>query len=814
MLNQRLYTLLLLSVFGLGFSRINDDFLQKIVSKLDTYERDSFHEKVYLHLDRPYYATGETIWFKAYATFAADNSADTLSRVLYVELLRKQTQQRVLSRKIRLNGGVGQGDIFLPDTLAGGMYQIRAYTQWMRNYTDELFFRKDIQIVRPDTPPSNLLPPNADDIDVQFLPEGGQLVQNLESRIALKAIDVSGKGVEVAGFVLNQSNDTLVGFKSEHLGMGVFNFRPDAAEKYRVVVQKPNGQFVQVPFPKIEKEGFVMTVDNLSNKDNLRVFIKHNKPANATEEVALIAHNQGTVTYAAKANLSRPTSLFNIPKAKMGDGIIHLTLFDQNNRPLCERLVFVRNAQPLHISLKTDKTTYDKRQKVTVEIEAKDAEGKPVAGHFSLAATDADQIAESPFVSNIVSYLRLESDLVGPIEQPNYYFDSQQINAARHLDLLMMTQGWRRFVWSDIFKDKPSEPTFLIEQGISLTGKVLRPNGKAPDKPINLTFMLRQRDSSQVFLMGETTDKGLFAAYALDLTDSTDVLIQAMTTRGNRNLNISLDVFSPAPVTFVKVPFNPIQFDAAALQEYLRRASEYLAIERRIRESREKLLQEVVIRAKREQPDNRRTLYGRPSNTLKFDDTNSAGALTIFDVIQGRIPGVQVIGSGLDRRVQIRGAANFSGIVEPLYLLDGVPVNRDAIQNIPPFDVEAVDVLKGAEASIYGSQGAGGVIAILTKRGNPNFDFTQEKSEGTLVCKIMGYSPVREFYAPRYDVPIPEHERPDFRSTLCWTPMIKTDNEGKASVSFFTSDAKPHLRISVEGTNGMGLLGAAQLHIK
>ena len=319
-----------------------------------------------------------------------------------------------------------------------------------------------------------------------------------------------------------------------------------------------------------------------------------------------------------------------------------------------------------------------------------------------------------------------------------------------------------------------------------------------------------QKDSTRSILAGESAETGEFLVYDLDIRDTTNLLVQAITERGNRSLNLSLNPFQPATVTLTKIPYNPIEFDANDLAEYLKRTEEYLRIERQIRASREQQLKEVVIKAKKPNPekeDTRRMMYGTPSNTVKFDEMNTAGAMSIFDVIQGRVPGVQVSGSGLNRTVQIRGAANFSGVVEPLFVLDGMTVSKDAIINIPPSDVEAVDILKGAAASIYGSQGSGGVIAILTKRGGSTYDWSKESPEGTLVTKIMGYNPVREFYAPKYDKPEADHVRPDFRPTLFWAPMVQTDKAGKVKVTFFNSDAKTEVNIRVEGMTALGALG-------
>ena len=809
MQRNSLFIVLTTLVLGISAFRFEDNWLDKIVAKFETYYRVYPQEKAYLHLDRPYYSVGEIIWFKAYLTNSVNNAADSVSRVLYVDLVDKQTGKVLLLKKVELIGGLGQGELSLGDSLQAGEYQVRAYTNWMQNFSEDFFFRRDVRVFRPDMPAATL-PPNPDDIDVQFMPEGGNLVMDIDGRIAFKAVNALGKGIEVSGAVINQANDTLAGFTSYHLGMGFFSFKPETGQQYRIEVRKPNGQFVKYPIPSIQKEGYVLTVDNLSNKENVRVIVRHNKPEGKQGEVALFAHTRGEVAYAAKASLVKKTMLFSIPRANLGDGITHITLFDETGKPAAERLIFMNRTQPLEVQITPDKAIYKPREKVELELTVKDTEGKPISGSFSLAATDTKQVLEKePYAANIRSYLLLTSDLKGTIEQPSYYFDKQNTNATSRLDILMMTQGWRRFEWKEVMKDSLAQKPFFIEQGISFSGKVTRLNKKQPGK-VKLTYMITQKDSSRAVLAGESAETGEFLVYDLDIRDTTNLLVQAVTERGNRSLNLSLNPFRPAAVTLTKIPYNPVEFDANDLAEYLKRTEEYLRIERQIRASREQQLKEVVIKARKpdtRKEDTRRMMYGTPSNTVKFDNMNTAGAQSIFDVIQGRVPGVQVSGSGQNRTVQIRGAANFSGVVEPLFVLDGMTISKEAIMNIPPSDVEAVDILKGAAASIYGSQGSGGVIAILTKRGGSSYDWSKDAVEGTLVAKIMGYNPVREFYVPKYDKPEADHVRPDFRPTLFWAPMVQTDKDGKAKVTFFNSDAQTEVTIRVEGMTPLGAMG-------
>lgn len=803
-------------LLGVNVLPWEDKWLDKLVAKFEKYQQTYPSEKAYLHLDRPYYSVGETIWFKAYLVYGISHAADSISRVLYVDLVNKATAKVILLKKVELNGGVGHGELALADSLAEGEYQVRAYTQWMRNFSEDFFFRKDVKVLKPKNAVA-VFPPNADEIDVQFMPEGGELVEGLEGRVAFKAVNALGKGIEVKGAVINQANDTLAGFSTSHLGMGFFSFMPEAGQEYRIEVKKLNGQFVKYSIPKVKKEGFTVTVDNLSNKDNVRVIVRHNKPLNASAEMSIFAHTRGSVGYAAKATLAKKTVLFSIPKANLGEGVTHITLFDDAGLPTAERLVYIQRNRDIEVSIAPSKPSYKPREKIELEITAKDTEGNPVMGHFSLAATDVKQVLDKePNVQNIRSYFLLSSDLQGAIEQPSGYFNKSNPNAASQMDVLLMTQGWRRFNWNEVLKDSLALAPFFVEQGISFSGKVARMNKKMPGK-VKLTYMIVQKDSTRSVMMGETAETGEFLVYDLDVRDTTEVLVQAVTERGNRNINILLNPFQPAKVTLAKIPLHSIQFDPNELNEYLKRTEEYLRIERQIRASREQLLNEVVVKAKRPDPikdDSRRAMYGEPSNSVKFDVINTAGALSIFDVIQGRVPGVQITGSGMNRSIQIRGAANFSGVVEPLFLLDGMAVSKDAIMSIPPTDVEAVDILKGANAAIYGSQGGGGVVAILTKRGGSTYDWAKDQAEGVITKKILGYSPIRVFYAPKYDKEAPEHVQPDFRATLFWEPMIQTDKEGKAKVSFFASDAQTEVKVRLEGMNATGALGVKESTFK
>lgn len=782
-----------------------DPLVNRLVSVLQKHAYTFPQEKVYLHFDKPLYAIGETMWFKAYLMEAYTHSPDTLSKVLYVDLIDEQAGKLLYHKRLKVENGLSHGQFDLPDSLAAGSVKVRAYTNWMRNFSEEDFFEQSFRLFKGDASPiydEELLKKQAKVTDFQVFPEGGSLVAGLPCRVGFKAVNGSGKGVEVEGFVLENGQDTVTAFQSQHLGMGFFSFSPQPGKSYKAHLLTSDGSALAYDLPKPLPNGVIMNVDNLSNRDNLKLYISHNLPVaqgTAPAEVVILAQQRGQVCLSARAVLSKRSISFNVPRKQIPDeGVVQLTLFDTKGNPLCERVVYERKPEALQLSLTTNKPIYKQREKVEVTLQVQDAQGKPVVGDFSLAVTDASQVQHNSHARTLRTYMMLESDIhellgagvKGYVEDPGYYFDADNANAHAHLDLLLMTQGWRRFVWKDILGGTTLNPTHFVESGLSITGNVLRPNGKISDKPVSLTLFLSRGEDKQIWMSGTDAD-GLFGFYKLDFSDTTEVLVQAVKTSGGRNLNIRLDDWVSPKITYTQVPFSPVEFDRQTLENFLKRSKEMIEIERKIQLNKMQMLKEVTIKGKKqEEQDSRRSMYGgMADNTIKVDRDMCAGATNVLQLLQGRVAGVSVTGTGFNMNVQIRGAANFGGAVEPLFLLDGMPVDKQTISMMSPCDVETIDVLKGASAAIFGSQGYGGVISVLSRRGG-SLDDPNAYSPGVVRVKRVGYAVAREFYSPNYDDPKPEEKyRPDFRTTLYWNPRIRTDSTGKATVTFWNSDA-------------------------
>jgi hypothetical protein len=762
-------------------------------------------EKVYLHLDKPFYAVGDTIWFKAYLTDAMLHLPLNLSKVLYVDIIKEEHGKLISHNPVRIDNGFSHGQITLPETLDEGLYQIRAYTNWMRNSPQHFFFKKDIRIYSTVASPANLTESDAEQLnDVQYLdffPEGGNFVAGLQNRIAFKAVNLMGDGVNVEGYVLSNLSDTVATINTYYSGLGHFMMVPHKGHTYSAHIKHKDGEIKRYRLPDLLDEGYLMQVDNL-NASSIKVIIRHN--VQNPGPVILFAHQRGMTIYGAQTTKDKKEYVLLIPKTDVPDnGIVHLTLFDGNGIPQCERLVYVNKERPHRIEFTSEKDNHHPPGHSAIDITIKDADGNPVRGNFSLSVTDNQQITPDKDANNIKSHFYLISDIAPSvmsdqrketIKNPAYYFNEANKLAFYHLDLLLMTQGWRRFLWRDVTKDDNIKPAFTIEDGLTVKGQVLRLNGKAVRDSVKLILMSVSKNQQGIFAAGTSQPDGKFEFSGIDVYDSATVVVQASKSNGTKNLDISF--FEPVlpEIPEYRYPLNPLLFNRSSVEFFLQKKKENAALEKSLKLDRVQLLETVEIKAKREEPDDsRKMLYGTPDATIKVDKTLCGGARNVLQMLQGRIAGVTVSTDPSDptsATVFIRGQA-------ATILMDGMRVTD--VTFISPCDVESIDVIKDGNLT-----GASGVVSILTRRGNTNSDSGNDETRGISIMNVAGYLISREFYTPRYESPNSAPNFNDLRSTIYWNPEIVTDASGKARIIFPIKSYGTTVRLEIEGLTDKG----------
>ena len=435
-----------------AFSQGDSSFLAKATQKLQAHYTANPVEKVYLHLAKPGYFIGDTIWFKAYTVIGDRHQLSALSKVLYCELINSR-DSLIERQTLRLTSGITWRNFVIARSSKPCSYRIRAYTNWMRNQSSAYFFDQMIRLAGPQTVQQTN--PAAVKPDVQFFPEGGQLVNGLRSKVAIKCLDANGLGRDVSGTIIDNNGDVVARLKTQHLGMGVFALTPQAGKTYKAEILLSDSTRLSFDLPKASDEGFTLSVNN-SQADSIYLRVSANdKAVQAHQGAALyvVAQAGGRVYFTAQTRLTGTSFVTTISKDRFPTGIVQFTLFTQNGEPLNERMVFVQHDDLLHINLSTPAKAYAPAAKVKVDISAKGDSAKPVRGSFSIAVINESRLlTDEEEEVTILDHLLLCSDLKGFIERPNYYFTD--IN----------DQKTSRSGYADV---DPGLPAFRLGEGIA-----------------------------------------------------------------------------------------------------------------------------------------------------------------------------------------------------------------------------------------------------------------------------------------------------------------------------------------------------------
>lgn len=630
--------------------------------------------------------------------------------------------------------------------------------------------------------------------DIQFLPEGGNLVIGKKSNVGFRAIDPDGLPVEIQGEIEGQTFATRFG------GMGKVELTPSKADYSANITNPKTGETRTITLPKADSNGLVVQVVNNPGAAFITVFVQGEYNPNS---LLLVSQTRGMINYMIQGTLANGVWGVRIPKENLISGINHITVLSTDGKPLLERLIFVQKDDFLNLEL-TNSGSVSPRGKLSFNLSGT-FKNQPVRGSFSMSVSDADQVSdESNQFGTIFSSLLLTSDLQGKIYQPGYYFKDREAETMEILDLVMLTHGWRRFTWDDVMANKLPEITNFIERGINIEGQITEQ--QETGKGLGGGKVSAVLAEGVEIVSSEYGPNGRFILRELDYQDSVTVTITAEDNRVRNFVDVSI-IKPEAVYTKINGTYSSQIIWPAALAATF----EARNMLRRLNEDQDLLdLEGVTVEAQliEKEEEEVRKIYGTGDVTINPDKIPGNVAFTnVFQLIQGRVAGVQVFVSGLDVSVQIRGVGSINSGTGPLFLLDNFPVDAATLLQVNPRDVSSVDVFKDpARAAIFGAQGANGVIAVYTKTG-AGVGFVSVG--GTLVTQYGGYDSPREFYLPKYDEKTLENASTDSRATIYWNPSIKTDTFGKAQIELFNSDSAKRQLIIVEGMDAEGRLGRA-----
>ena len=784
-----------------------------VADRLKDYFATHAPQKAYLQFDKPYYAAGDTIYFKAYVTEGERHKLSGLKEVLHVDLINPENNIDQ-SINLLLNEGVSWGDFALPDSLTPGNYRVRAYTQWMRNRGETDFFVRSIPIgsllndQAPESKANQPTPESNKKADIQFFPEGGRLVTGINTKVAFKAIGTNGLSTYVHGVVLDNENQEVCSFASAHLGMGYFFLNPAYGQTYRANVTFADSSRATVDLPKQQISGISLSVNN--DQSSVVSFIIEANAAyynvNKNKDFLLVIYSGGkAITYPFNQDVHIIT--FDLERRLLQTGVVTVTLFSTEGEPLCERLFFVQNNDQLGLHIDADTTRHKKREGMKLIFDAKDRADSSVTGHFSVSVTDESNVPEEENNErNILTDLLLSSSLTGYVERPNYYFNNPGADVFKNLDILMLTQGYRSFEWKEVLDTNHAPLAYQHEAGLEINGKVTNLFGK----PVSNGTVTLLPSNRGLVLSTISDSKGLFHFSNLIFTDTTHFVLSAVNSNGRNTTKLTYFRDSNTP-EIINDPLYARQLP----KDYF--ITVYLKNERKVQDDyliygpgKGKMLKPVIVRGiKRDDQYRTQSLAGAgfADQVMHADEIGRIGG-QLTTSLDGRLYGV----SFSDGAPYLRAPM---GNRPMMVIIDGAPGNMKNdtagqyqpfdINSIPPSQVETIEVLKFTSASIYGIDGANGVLVITTKQGEERGKGVS--SLGVLPIAPMGFYMARTFYSPKYDHTNVHSQPADLRSTIYWNPEIETGKDGKASFDYFNADGTGIYKVTIEGIDTNGNIG-------
>ncbi len=752
-------------------------------SKVNSHLGNNPREKLFLHISKSYFLTGETAWFRIYHYSERDHLPMTMSKVVYVELINSDNES-VIQHKIIIDKSGGEGWMYFPTNLSSGKYKIRAYTNWMKNFDKNGFYSQEILIINPfkrlglHTNPANT------NLDLQFFPEGGYLVEGIGSRVGFKATARTGKGQKVSGLVLSASGDTLR-FESNRLGIGSFMFTPDANKQYYAQILDPNGSILRFSFPKIETAGYVMQVEFDQDLYRIRISSKQSLN-NTTNEVYLAAISRDRFLFIKQIRLSGSSTFIEIPLSKLNEGINQLTFFNNDGLPVCERLVFKYPEDELTIEGQLKKKILKQRSLVEVLLNT-NSNGQPTPADLSISVYRSDTTIASNS-NDFESYMWL-SDLKGNVEEAHYYISGRDKKVEKDLDNLMITQGWRMYDFNDLRETKTDlKPYDFIPEFIDQTvsGTILYEDSKDP--VINTLVNLSFPNSYTRFFTTRSNQNGEIVFELNNIYGVNKMLIRPENTEEYVSISID-DPFDNPDSGYHWGPF------------YLSSATGAFIVDQNTNMQIENIFAESATSTS---IGDSLSFYKKPDASYLLDD------YTRFPVMEEVMR--EYVNSVFVRRENgkfifkvVDKARNEAMEKAPLILLDGVPVDDvDKIMAIDPLKIRKIDVVHSKY--FYGYLSYGGIVAYYSYDSDlPDLEF----DENTLMTNYKGLQNQKIFFEPKYDSQAERQSRiPDFRNQLYWTPEALTDENGELIIRFYTSDALGTYTIQVHGLSADGLPGS------
>lgn len=760
-----------LSLFAqLGWSQILPQLKEQFVKG-----QLAFNDKIYAHLNKPKYLTGETIWFKIYNFNTSNGLLSNISKIAYVELLTEKLEPK-LQMMVSLDNGLGNGYLALPNSLSTGRYVFRAYTNLMKNGGADIFYDTQLNIFNVNNLPTSQNK-GKDQFNVDFFPEGGTLVDNVRANVGFKVTNSEGRGIEVRGAIIDSKNDTISLVRTKNSGIGKFVLNPKSSEKYKLICTSAEKNIIIKELPSTEKNGY-----SLMLKDNVTEW-EFTISTNANVNVIYsVVHDGRKVAYASANNLIQGKAKLILDKLKLSEGLHRLTIFDSDGSPVAERIFYKPITKRLNLNVFSN-SVYAPRKRVEIAItpEQIGLNGEAPKSYASMSVYRLDSLPETEQI-DLVTYMYLTSELRKTIKNPSMYLTASKIG---DLDDLLLTQGWRRFNWK---QSKKGTLKFLPEYNGNLISGILNSSKTSLEKGVEV--YLTSTRKPDIFYHTTTDSSGNFLFNTGKLTGSHELIIQSDFTKDSTSkilINSPFyrnEVREQAVSSLSAANLNPTQLFKNL---YFAHQVEAVYSPKSFNE-----IQDIADTA---------MFYNKPDKSYILAEYTKFN--TLEDVLREYVSEVVVLRRQKDFNLKIIGGKEFLG-ENPLVLYDGVPYfDLKKIMTESTDDIYKLELV--TEKYYYNGQTYHGIIHFLSNKANVS---NYELNPNAVIIDFEGLQLQRNFLETRYDSEAElQSSLPNYKNAVYWNPSIVLEGGKTKSLSFYTPDLAGTYIGVIQGVSADGTPG-------
>jgi len=737
-----------------------------------------YREKVFLHLGRNTFISGEPIWFKAYCFNASDTKATISSKVLYVELIDRN-KRHILGKILEISGGSACSSIVIPDSLSSGTYEIKAYTNWMRNFDPENFYSSNIYIQNPFSDISLKNFSYSNDEEIKVYVEGGILIDGIHNNVAIKLPFVT-KG-RITGKIVDGNNIISDSSVFDSKGLAIFNLVPEGGKSYHCILSGGCFNEQQINFPAVAYSGYQISFDK---KNGSGMIFTVTASHASTEKIKVEIDADGIkIKEFSLANFSNNIP-FEISNESVGKGLIKIQLKDLKGKVLAYN--FFNAGQSIDLlQVNSMKSIYKSREKVSFTISSANSVNDSL-GNYSVS------IAKQSPIHSVINDEDMVSSLLAPPQLNSsvsfcdangitHFLAEEENESLNHNNYSSLEKNGNEYQYpiEDIgnlyqgrcINAKSNLPVNKIKVLISVIDSIPSVQSSLSDAEGNFAFLLKGNGVKNVFMQPYRNDSLIDNEIKIILENKYHFSNPSGSLKSeNRTIKDSL--------------FQNF------MEDEIKRVEVERAFEMKSDQPKLKEISELKSNA----------FYGQPEYNIKLDDYVFLN--NFQEIINEVVTYTKFNKKHKDCEISVFNPDYNIYYDNPFILVDGIPVNNLCLlYSLNSNDIERIEVQN--HERIAGNMVYKGLVSIYLK-GNTKKFHSLLVPESKL-SELDGYQNELDFVTTNFEGTLSmSDKRPYFRNQLYWNPSLKLSGIRNNEIDFFTSDDEGEYLLDIQGIDEKG----------